>query len=367
VGIRFEEGMMPVSGSVVRNSHTLAEILSQPEVWRSCSRGLAEDAAFQSMRSRARTRRPWLFIGCGTSFYLAEAAASCWTLLTGYPARALPASELLLFPQLAQLDDRDLQAIVVSRSGRTSEAVRAADLLAQKYKVATLGITCARDSELAKACQLTIVLPEADEKSMVMTRSFSSMFLLLLQLAAEVADAQIFPPALDRVSEAVGSLIRTWSGRVGSFVSKYSFADYIYLAQGPFFSVAREAALKITEMSCSYAQTYHTLEFRHGPKSIVAPQTCITFFLSESAMQVESEVLLEMKELGGTIITICNHANESVRQSSDLLFELNVAAPEPLLVAPFIVPAQLLGYHTGVQKGFNPDEPKNLSRVVILD
>jgi glucosamine--fructose-6-phosphate aminotransferase (isomerizing) len=359
--------MMPVSGSVARNSYTLAEILSQPEVWRSCSRGLAEDAAFRSMRSRARLRRPWLFIGCGSSFYLAETAAGCWTLLTGSPASALPASELLLFPQLAQLDDRDLQAVVISRSGKTSEAVRAADLLARKYKVATLGITCAPESDLAKACELTIALPEADEKSMVMTRSFSSMFLLLLQLALEAADAQFFPSALDLVSAAVTSVIRTWNDRVESFVLKHSFADYIYLAQGPFYPVAREAALKITEMSCSYAQTYHTLEFRHGPKSIVAPQTCITFFLSGSAMQAESEVLLEMKELGGTIITICNRANESVRQSSDLLFELDANVPEALLVAPFIVPAQLLGYHTGVKKGFNPDEPKNLSRVVILD
>ncbi len=358
---------MPVSGSVARNSYTLAEILSQPEVWGSCSRGLAQDAAFRSMRSRARSRRPWLFIGCGSSFYLAETAAACWRMLTGSPASALPASELLLFPQLAQPDDRDLQAVVISRSGKTSEAVRAADLLARKYKVATLGITCAPESDLAKACELTIALPEADEKSMVMTRSFSSMFLLLLELAAEAADAQIFPSALDLASAAVTSVIRTWSERVESFVSRHSFADYIYLAQGPFYPVAREAALKITEMSCSYAQTYHTLEFRHGPKSIVAPQTCITFFLSGSAMQAESEVLLEMKELGGTIITICNRANESVRQSSDLLFELDANVPEALLVAPFIVPSQLLGYHTGVKKGFNPDEPKNLSRVVILD
>jgi glutamine---fructose-6-phosphate transaminase (isomerizing) len=359
--------MMPVSGSVARNSHTLAEILSQPEVWRACSRGLGEDAAFQSVCSRARTRKPWLFIGCGTSFYLAEAAAACWTLLTGSAARALPASELLLFPQLARLDDRDLQAVVISRSGKTSEAVRAADLLARKYKVPTLGITCARESELAKACELIISLPEADEKSLVMTRSFSSMFLLLLQLAAEAAGARIFPSALDQVSAALGSTIRPWNDRVESFVLKHSFADYIYLAQGPFFPVAREAALKITEMSCSYAQTYHTLEFRHGPKSIVAPQTCITFFLSESAMEAESEVLLEMKELGGTIITICNHANESVRRSSDLLFELDAPVPEPFLIVPYIVPAQLLGYHTGIKKGFNPDEPRNLSRVVILD
>ena len=82
---------MSVSGSTVHQSHTLTEILSQPEVWRISSQGLRSDAAFQSIRTKARTRRPWLFIGCGTSFYLAEAAASAWTILTGQPARALPA------------------------------------------------------------------------------------------------------------------------------------------------------------------------------------------------------------------------------------------------------------------------------------
>jgi glucosamine--fructose-6-phosphate aminotransferase (isomerizing) len=368
LGIRFvEESMMPVSGSSVRNSHTLTEILSQPEVWRCCLLGLAADAAFQIMRNKARIPRRWLFIGCGTSFYLAEAAASCWSLLTGNPARALPASEVLLFPQLAQLAEPGLQAVIISRSGRTSEALRAAELLDRKYKVSTLGITCAVESELAKICELTIALPQADEKSMVMTRSFSSMLLVLLQLTAEAADVRTFSSSLARVAEALAPSIEKWSDRVEAFASQRSFADYIYLGQGPFFPIAQEAALKVTEMSHSYAQAYHTLEFRHGPKSIVAPHTCITFFLSESGVSAESEVLLEMKQLGGTIVAICNRASAEVGQASDLLFELGSDVAEPLLLAPFVIPAQLLGYHTGVKKGFNPDEPKNLSRVVILD
>ena len=359
--------MMPVSRAPVGCSHTLTEILSQPEIWRSCLRSLRGDSAFELMKNKANALKPWLFIGCGTSFYLAEAAASCWTLLTGQAARAIPASELLLFPQLAQLDAPDLQAVIISRSGRTSEAVLAAELLAQKHSVATLAITCASASELAKVCDQTIAVPDADENSMVMTRSFSSMLLAILQLSAEVAADKTFPAGMASVIAALDSRIHRWSEQVEVFVSKHTFDDYIYLAQGPFFSIAREAALKVTEMSHSYAQAYHTLEFRHGPKSIVAPQTCIVFFLSESGMEAESEVLLEMKELGGTIIAVCKRATESVRKTCDLLFELEAEAPEPALPAPFIVPAQLLGYHTGVKKGFNPDEPKNLSRVVILD
>jgi glucosamine--fructose-6-phosphate aminotransferase (isomerizing) len=358
---------MPASGSPVRSSHTLAEILSQPEVWRSSSRELRESAAFQAILGGAAARKEWLFVGCGTSFYLAEAAAASWTLFTGQRANALPASELLLFPQLAQLSAPDLQVVIISRSGRTSEAVRAAELLSRRHNLPTLGITCVADSELATVCELTIALSTADEKSVVMTRSFTSMLLALLHLAAESADERAFSSVSEGIAAALSSRIEGWTDRIDSFVAQHSFADYIYLAQGPFFAIAREAALKITEMSCSYAQPYHTLEFRHGPKSIVAPPTCLTFFLSESGMQAESEVLLEMKELGGTIIAVCNHATDSVRSSVDLLFELQADVPELLLLAPSVVPAQLLGFHTGIKKGFNPDEPKNLSRVVILD
>lgn len=358
---------MLASGSPVRSSHTLAEILSQPEIWRSCLYELQDNTAFQTILSKSVSRKEWLFVGCGTSFYLAEAAAASWTLLTGQHARALPASELLLFPRLAQLNAADLQVVIISRSGRTSEAVRVAELLSRKHNLPTLGVTCAQNSELAKACELTIALPAVDEKSMVMTRSFTSMLLTLLHLAAANADARAFSSASESVAVALSSRIQAFNERIESFAAKHTFGDYIYLAQGPFFPIAREAALKITEMSCSYAQPYHTLEFRHGPKSIVAPQTCLTFFLSESGMQAESEVLVEMKELGGTIIAVCNRATEAVRRSSDLLFELEADVPELALLAPFIVPAQLLGFHTGVKKGFNPDEPKNLSRVVILD
>jgi len=359
--------MKLASSSSIRGSHTLTEIMSQPDVWRSCLQRLNKDAAFESIAGEARARKNWLFTGCGTSFYLAEAAADCWTLLTGQTARAVPSSEIMLFPELAKPGDPDLQSVIISRSGSTSEAVRAAEILRRKYKLATLGITCARESELAKACDVTISIPEADEKSMVMTRSFSSMLLSIVLAAARSSSNKTISAILENVAAALKLRIDGWNVNIEKFVAERTFDDYIYLAQGPFFPIAREAALKVTEMSHSYAQAYHTLEFRHGPKSIVAPETCIAFLLSESGMQAESEVLVEMKELGGTIVAICNRASETVRKASDLVLELECPAAELALLAAFVVPTQLLGYHTGVKKGFNPDEPKNLTRVVILD
>ncbi len=152
-----------------------------------------------------------------------------------------------------------------------------------------------------------------------------------------------------------------------SFVAKHSFDDYIFLGQGPFHGIAREAALKVMEMSCSYSQFFHTLEFRHGPKAIVSPRACLMFFLSQAGQQAETEVLREMKELGGVNIAVCNQSSPAIANSSELVVELNLSANDLALLAPSIVPAQLMGFFTGVGKGMNPDQPKNLTRVVVLD
>jgi glutamine---fructose-6-phosphate transaminase (isomerizing) len=358
---------MTISNTQHTESHTWKEIISEGNVWQAVLGELQESRVVAELLQSSREKREWLFIGCGTSFYLAEAAAISWTLLTGQPARAIPGSEVLLFPKLIQAEGADLQAVVISRSGRTSEAVRAASVLRKELRIATAGITCAQNSELAKACDTTIVLGAADEQSTVMTRSFTSMLISLQVLAARRAGNAQFVQKLGGMAQTFASRIPAIAQHMESFVAQHQFADYVFLGQGPFHGIAREAALKVMEMSCSYSQFFHALEFRHGPKAIVSPATCLTFFLSDSALEEEAEVLEEMKKLGGVIVAICNKASADVRRSSDLVVELGVEGDEIVRLAPSIVPCQLLGYFTGLAKGLNPDEPKNLSRVVILD
>ena len=128
-----------------------------------------------------------------------------------------------------------------------------------------------------------------------------------------------------------------------------------------------KSALKMTEMSVSYGQVFHTLEFRHGPKSIVGPETLLLFLLSETSYSAECEVLEEMKQLGGTTLVVCNRAERRARASADLLIELGLDTPELGRLAPFLYGPQLMGLYTGLKKGLDPDHPRNLSRVVELE
>lgn len=348
-------------------SLTWNEIVSQGTVWKSVIGELGSSASMESMLSSGRKARSWLFVGCGTSFYLAESAAACWTILTGQPARALPASEVLLYPALTCRQDDHVQAVVISRSGHTSEAIRAARALKRELHFPTIGVTCAQSSELEAECDVTLVLAAADDKSTVMTSSFTTMLISLQYLGARYRGNAEFIQSLQEMANQAALLIHSLAAKIESFVKTRSFADYVFLGQGPFYGIAREAALKVMEMSCSYSQAFHSLEFRHGPKAIVSPQTCLTFYLSETAPQAETEVLQEMKDLGAVTVTVCNVASKEVRDASDLVIEVNVPGNELVRLAPYSLPAQLMGFWTGIAKGLNPDHPKNLTRVVVLD
>lgn len=358
---------MAMSGAQLRQTDTWKEILSQGEVWQAVLRELGRSATPERILAESAAAKEWIFVGCGSSFYLAEAAANSWNLLTGQRARAVPASEILLFPGLLQANGRETQAVVISRSGQTSETIRAARVLSRELGVPTLGITCAAGSELERVCDISIVLQVADEKSTVMTRSFTSMLLGLQFLAGRRARNEGFLGELTRMAEQFAPRIGAIADAMEEFVAKGSFADYVFLAQGPFYGIAREASLKVMEMSCSYSQFFHALEFRHGPKAIVSPDTCLLFFLSETGRDAELQVLAEMKELGGATIAVCNHADATIRGASDLVMEAGVEGHELALLAPFVVAGQLLGLFTGAKKGLDADHPKNLTRVVILD
>jgi glucosamine--fructose-6-phosphate aminotransferase (isomerizing) len=346
--------------------HTLREILSQPRCWADCFAALDSQDQLRQVGKQWTPPAEWIFIGCGSSYYVALGAASTWTALTGQSARAIPASELLLFPQLVLSEARPCQPVLISRSGHTSEVLKAAEILEMRHNIRTLAISCTTHQPLEEISTLTLYLLPADEQSTVMTRSFTSMLLGLQALGAERGKQKEFAAALRRLPSQMAPLMEDLSQRVATFVDDHTFADYVYLGQGPFFAIANEGMLKVKEMSCSYGQCFHTLEFRHGPKAIVGPETLVTFLLSETGSEAECEVLEEVKGLGATTLVVANRADRAVRQAADFLVELQLDVPEFARLAAYIITGQLLGLYTGLKKGYDPDRPRNLSRAVIL-
>ncbi len=342
---------------------TLREINSQPEVWRSCLHVLSSLELDPLVGDKDPHSHEWIFVGCGTSYYLAQAAAATFTTLTAVRARAVPASEILLFPKLAfPVDQSAIFPVLISRSGHTSEVLQVAESLRQRG-IDFLAVTC-DGNELNRVSTRTLKLPVTEE-STVMTSSFTSMLIALQYIAARFAKQNEFVDALHSLPAALAKLLPIYGPQLVEFAQE-SFGDVAILAQGPLYPIASETALKIMESSSSYAQFFHTLEFRHGPKSIVSERVLVGALLSETGYAEESAVLLEMKELGGRTFAIANQFSPEVRGSVDLAIELSLTVPELARLVIYLVWGQLLGSHLGLRKGLNHDSPRHLSRVVTL-
>lgn len=342
---------------------TLTEIYGQPTAWRNSLDMLANTDLHALVEGHHPTTKEWVFVGCGTSFYLAQAAAASLTTLLGVPARAVPASEILLFPELTlPLGVSRYFPVLISRSGHTSEVLQVASLL-QSKGAAFLAVTC-DGRELAEMTPRVLKLPVVEE-STVMTSSFTSMVLGLQYLAAVLAKDEAFLFALRTLPEHLDRLLKTYGAQVESF-AKHSVEDFAFLGQGALYAMAQETALKVMESSSSYAQFFHALEFRHGPKSVVGPDTVVGSLISETSFEAEVAVLKEMKELGSRTLAIANTATPALRSAADLLIELDLPIPELARLIVYVVWGQLLGSYRGLEKGLDPDNPRNLTRVVTI-
>ena len=345
-----------------RGSKTLNEIYRQPDDWLKCLDVLDSMDLDGLLGDKDPRKQRWLFVGCGTSFHLAQAAAETFKTLMNVSGRAVPASEVLLSPELEISPAIPVFPVLISRSGHTSEVLQVAEFL-RRGGIEFLAVTCDAN-ELGELSARTLQLP-VHEESIVMTSSFTSMLMALQYVAARFAGQAVFMKALRALPTALRALLPIHGERIEQF-AETGIADAAFLAQGALYPIARETALKVMESSSSYAQFFHTLEFRHGPKSIVSEGVLVGALLSEKGYAEESSVLLEMKELGARTLAIANRMSSEVERSSDLAIELGLAGPELAQLVAFLVWGQLLGVHLGLRKGLDPDSPRNLSRVVTL-
>ncbi|MFC1548096.1 SIS domain-containing protein, partial [Candidatus Neomarinimicrobiota bacterium] len=220
--------------------------------------------------------------------------------------------------------------------------------------------------ELVRQSRFPLVVPSADEQSVVMTRSFTSMLLLIQYVAAIRSGDHGLEEALEKVPGHGERVVEQAKAVVEKIIGTGSYTKFVFLGHGPYYGLASEAMLKMTEMSLSVSEAYHSMEFRHGPMSIVNEDMLLTMLISERAREQETKLLKEMKALGATTWVICERADGEIRAASDYLLELGTQLSDEARLILYMPPLQLLAYTNAVAKGLDPDNPKNLTQVVTL-
>jgi len=337
---------------------TLKEIQTQPDAWAEAVQVASRQAVHMQQLWRSKDFNQVIFTGCGSTYYLSLTGAALLQQLTGFPARAVPGGELLLYPASAYPRNGETFLVAVSRSGITSETIQALRAFRQQGLGHSLVITNYPNSPLAELGDLVLGLPQGQEKSVAQTRSFASMCVAAIALSAILGQRQDLLEEMERLPENGQRLLADYSEVARVWGSDLTLDRFYFLGSGPRYGLACEVNLKMKEMTLTHSESFHFMEFRHGPKSMVTDTAAVVGLLSDSNRFHEQAVLQEMGALGGRLLSL----GES---EADVAFKSNL--PEEIRDVLYLPVIQMIAYQRAIAKGLNPDRPKNLSAVVKLE
>ena len=346
--------------------HTFAEITSQPAVWNKAVTAFAKKSEALKALWNTGNFDHVLFTGCGSTYYLALAGAALFQELTGIDARAYPASEIALLPDFVFLPTSSPLLIAISRSGETTETIEAMRVFRQRTDNPVIAVTCGSSSALSLQADLNFSIDEAQETSLAQTRSFASMLIVVQGIAALIAGRSDLN-TLDRLIPTVTRLLEQYGALAKRLGEDRQIERFFFLGSGSLYGVACEGMLKMKEMSLSYSEAFHVLEFRHGPMSMVNEHTLVVGLISEEAAPQEIAVLRQMKARGAQIMVLSETKSDPSLSDWAHFVHLDSKLPRWARAVTYLPVLQLMAYYRALSNGQNPDQPANLSFVIALD
>jgi glucosamine--fructose-6-phosphate aminotransferase (isomerizing) len=338
--------------------YTWREIHAQPQAWAATLEQMRGHADELRALYRAGGYESVVFTGCGSPYYLALAAAALFQELSGIPACGLPASEIWLNPRSALPAGRRTLLVAVSRSGETTETLRAVESFRAAGRGDALTLSCYPARPLTALGAVNLVFPSGQEESFAQTRAFTTLYLATAALAALWANREDLLDELARLPDACRRLLDSYADLARSLGRDEVLQRLFFLGSGLRYGLACELSLKMKEMSLSDSEPFHFMEFRHGPQAMAGPATLILGLVSETNRRHETAVLDAMRARGARVIAIAEG-------QADVTLASGISeAARGALYLPF---GQLLAYERAVARGHNPDRPHNLTAVVRLD
>lgn len=343
---------------LIQGSQTIEEILGQPVLWEKILGGWFTPEALRVPRELIRDPGTEILLaGAGSSFFVAEAVA--WEWRRSLPGTVTPVAttDLVTHPERFFRAGKKQVLVSFARSGNSPESVASVelgDLLNPTLR--HLFITCNAEGALARRrnerTHCLLLPPEANDRGLAMVGSVTGMILVAL-LLIERAQEWAFTREADEGLRNSVSLIQS--------LAKLPFTRVVCLGSGMLQAFAREAQLKVQELSDGRIMGAYDsfLGFRHGPKAIVDRNTLVIYFLSpdRNARAYETDLTKDIASENQALHTLAiAHEATAVPAGARLILPRPTSA-EPTGLLSYLPPVQLLGALKARELGLNPDAP----------
>jgi len=360
---------------------TAKEIAGQPALWLKIfdlisqqSKNLQEflEKVFQEENTQV------ILTGAGTSAFIGEVLEGPLLKELNRTVRAIPTTDLVTHPEFYLKKMQPILLVSFARSGNSPESVKTVKLADTVCdRIYHLIVTCNPNGYLAKSGSKNntfsfLLPPEADDQSLAMTGSFSSMLLSGL-LLGKLDKIERLRTKVEQISRYGNRVLDNY---VNDFIeiSNLPFKRAVFLGSGPFRGIARESHLKLQELTDGKVICKHDsfLGFRHGPKAVIDDKTLMVYFISNDpySQQYEIDLIKAVNQGSKGLFQLAVMESEQSEVEADLniiMGESEDKVEEEFLSVPFVMPAQILGFFKSLNCNLKPDTPSvsgTITRVV---
>ena len=350
----------------------LKEIHEQPTTLRNTLR--VQEHYLDLMATFLERAQEVYLMACGTSYHACLAASYMFSKLAFLGTHPVIASECV--EQQGKSMGIDSTILAVSQSGETTDTLGAV-MYARDRAATVLALTNVVDSTLTRISRVYVVQQSGPEIGVAATKTFTSQLSVLAQLALRVAkkrgkvsqdEMDYLADKLTELPDAVEAVIQTQDEKVRQIAKKYRDAKaFLFLGRGISTATAYEGGLKLMEIAYVPAIAFPAGESKHGPIGLVEPGFPVVFICpKDETHKTVIGNIMEMKARGGSIIALMEEGDEEIKKLADDYVEVPKGIGDVLSPILFVVPLQLLAYHMAVEKGYDPDMPRNLAKSVTV-
>ena len=303
------------------------------------------------------------FVACGTSYHASLTGKYLIESLAGIPTDVILASEFKYSANT--LNDKTL-VIFISQSGETADSLKALDVANETSK--TLGIVNVAGSSITRRAKYVIQTQAGPEIGVAATKTYVAQLTAIYLFAALISKNVELLKELDNVPDFIDDALESVD-LVKELSKRYNYArDFFYLGRGYSYPTALEGALKLKEITYIHGEGYAAGELKHGPLALIDEGIPVVVIIppGDNYRKTMSN-LEEVKSRGANVLAIGSADDESLKAKVNDIIPINGNVKEIIAPLVYIVPLQLIAYYITLEKGHDPDKPKNLAKCVTVE
>lgn len=310
----------------------------------------------------------FVFVGCGSSYSNAKSFAMICNMSAGVPALALAAGDILLHASRYKKCIDNAGVVFISRSGRTSELIKALDALKEiGCNIEAAAFVCADDTPLGAKSDMVLSTPWAFDESVCQTRCVTNAYFMAAYIAAKITDNVSALSDL-RLMITEGPAYMEKAEVLAKGLAEKPWKNAVVLGDAELEGIAEEGSLVFKEVCQLPSSYHHLLDVRHGPMVLIGKETLVIAALG-TCCELEINLLKDIKEKGAEIVAFCDACEccEPYPELGGIQFScFGKPLSHMAKGIPLIILCQMIAYYKSKQTGADPDKPTGLDPWISL-